>query len=339
MNPKVMKRFFDWPPRKIPVADMRDRYDGAADPDGMPVAIWGFAEAMRRAVLLPLLLAGGVAQAADTWSLGPQVPVPRAEDLAKAYIAKTTWEVGRICDGIKAAAEQFGLPKPFFTRLIWKESRFDIKAVSPVGAQGIAQFMPGTAKIRGLADPFDPDQALPASASFLADLKAQFGNWGLAAAAYNGGPHRVERFVARTGGLPFETRDYVQSITFRPAEWFLEPGRELEAKPLDEKLDFDAACRQIPVVRTRSVLAAGSRSPWGVQVAAGVSRAAAQRSYNRVKRRFRSIIGGRPAVVLRTKVGGIRRYVARVGVPSRVAARKLCARLRLQGGACVIRRN
>jgi len=52
----------------------------------------------------------------------------------------------------------------FFARLIWKESRFDIKAVSPAGAQGVAQFMPATAKRRGLADPFDPEQAIPASA-------------------------------------------------------------------------------------------------------------------------------------------------------------------------------
>ena len=88
-----------------------------------------------------------------------------------------------ICRLIEAAAEKFGLPKPFFARLIWKESRFDIKAVSPVGAQGVAQFMPATAKIRGLADPFDPEQAIPASASYLAELKAAYGNFGLAAAA------------------------------------------------------------------------------------------------------------------------------------------------------------
>ncbi|TIS61039.1 MAG: lytic transglycosylase domain-containing protein, partial [Mesorhizobium sp.] len=72
--------------------------------------------------------------------------------------------INRVCDLIETQAEQNGLPKDFFARLIWKESRFDPNAVSPVGAEGIAQFMPGTAKLRGLADPFDIGQAIPASA-------------------------------------------------------------------------------------------------------------------------------------------------------------------------------
>ncbi|TIP53605.1 MAG: lytic transglycosylase domain-containing protein, partial [Mesorhizobium sp.] len=75
-------------------------------------------------------------------------------------------------DLIEAQAQQNGLPKDFFARLIWKESRFDPNAVSPVGAEGIAQFMPGTAKMRGLANPFDIEQALPASAKYLAEMKA-----------------------------------------------------------------------------------------------------------------------------------------------------------------------
>ncbi|MGB5842313.1 MAG: transglycosylase SLT domain-containing protein, partial [Brucella anthropi] len=63
--------------------------------------------------------------------------------------------VGRICQLIGANADIHGIPRDFFARLIWKESRFDHNAVSPVGAEGIAQFMPYTAKERGLADPFD----------------------------------------------------------------------------------------------------------------------------------------------------------------------------------------
>src|SRR5205814_6611619 len=64
-------------------------------------------------------------------------------------------------------------------------------AVSPKGAEGIAQFMPGTAAERGLANPFDPEQAIPHAARFLAELKRRFGNLGMAAAAYNAGPARV----------------------------------------------------------------------------------------------------------------------------------------------------
>src|SRR5690606_41926809 len=63
----------------------------------------------------------------------------------------------------------------------------DLNAVSYKGAQGIAQFMPGTAEERGLADPFEPKSAIGHSASLLTDLRREFGNFGLAAAAYNAG--------------------------------------------------------------------------------------------------------------------------------------------------------
>ena len=62
---------------------------------------------------------------------------------------------------------------------------------------GIAQFMPGTAKLRGLEDPFHAITAIPASAAYLAKLRDEFGNLGLAAAAYNAGENRVARW--RTG--------------------------------------------------------------------------------------------------------------------------------------------
>jgi hypothetical protein len=78
--------------------------------------------------------------------------------------------------------------------------------------------MPGTAQERGLADPFDPEQAIPAAAHFLSDLRTQFGNLGLAAAAYNGGPNRVSAWLAGKASLAAETRDYVIRITGRAAE-------------------------------------------------------------------------------------------------------------------------
>src|SRR5690348_9163635 len=72
---------------------------------------------------------------------------------------------------IESAAIRHDIPVWFFTRLIRQESAFNPQAVSPVGAMGIAQFMPATAAERGLADPFDPVQALPKSAELLKDLK------------------------------------------------------------------------------------------------------------------------------------------------------------------------
>ena len=229
------------------------------------------------AALLALAAApAGPAAARDGPQMGAEVvPLPQPRPAAPTFDAPV------LCRLIADAADRHGLPPAFLARLIWKESRFDVRALSPVGAQGVAQFMPGTARLRGLDDPWDPRQAIPASAHFLADLKAQFGNLGLAAAAYNGGPDRVANWLARGGGLPYETIDYVRSITQRPVEWFREPGREVEARPLEKGRDFAEACARLPVMATRAmdVAATGDRKPWGVQVAAGISYGAALKAF------------------------------------------------------------
>ena len=81
-----------------------------------------------------------------------------------------------MCLMIESAAKANDLPLEFFARVIWQESRFQSDAVGPLTrsgqrAQGIAQFMPGTASERRLLDPFDPVQALPKSAEFLNELR------------------------------------------------------------------------------------------------------------------------------------------------------------------------
>ena len=125
-----------------------------------------------------------------------------------------------VCDTLAAAAQANGLPIGFFARLIWQESRFKQRVVSPAGAQGVAQFMPAVAAERGLSNPFDPLAALPQSAAFLKEHVEYFGNLGLAAAAYNGGARRVTDWLARRGRLPDETRNYVKSITGHdPEKW------------------------------------------------------------------------------------------------------------------------
>jgi transglycosylase-like protein with SLT domain/sporulation related protein len=130
-----------------------------------------------------------------------------------------------VCLMIEAAGRAHDLPQEFFARVIWQESRFRSDTVGPrrrngQSAQGIAQFMPTTAAERGLLDPFDPVQALPKAAQFLRELKDQFGNLGLAAAAYNAGPARVRGWLAGTRRLSAETRNYVAAVTGVPAdEW------------------------------------------------------------------------------------------------------------------------
>src|SRR5215831_7256506 len=132
-----------------------------------------------------------------------------------------------ICSALTAAAAQNDLPTDFFARLIWQESRFDPAAVSRAGAQGVAQFMPATATWHGLSNPFDPLEAIAESAKLLRDLRREFGNLGLAAAAYNAGSGRVRNWLAGRRGLPRETNAYVRIITGRlPEEW---AGGKLDA--------------------------------------------------------------------------------------------------------------
>ena len=90
------------------------------------------------------------------------------------------------------------------------ESNFNPLAVSPVGASGIAQFMPATAAAYGLRDPFDPDAAIDAQAHLMSDLLRQFGDVSLALAAYNAGPAPVQ---ACSCVPPYpETQAYVARI-------------------------------------------------------------------------------------------------------------------------------
>jgi hypothetical protein len=134
-----------------------------------------------------------------------------------------------MCKTLAAAAQAHDLPVGFFVRLINQESGFNPSEVSSAGAQGVAQFMPKVAEEWGLKNPFDPHAALMASARFLRSLYEQFGNWGLAAAAYNGGSGRVQKWVDKRGKLPDETRHYVMTITGVPAEKWID-GKSKQAK-------------------------------------------------------------------------------------------------------------
>lgn len=128
--------------------------------------------------------------------------------------------IEKVCAALASAADTYSLPVSFLARLIWQESRFRQNAESPVGAQGVAQFMPQTANAYGLENPYDPLAALPMSARFLRELHDMFGNLGLAAAAYNGGSGRVQNWLARRSKLPDETRNYVKIITgHEPEKW------------------------------------------------------------------------------------------------------------------------
>lgn len=150
----------------------------------------------------------------------PTVPLVEEDDHGRAGRPEmlNRFSETQLCNAAVAVAVANKLPIPFFTKLIHHESGFRPNVVSRVGAQGIAQFMPKTAASRGLANPFEPIRALNASAKFLTELVHKFGNLGLAAAAYNAGPGRVQEWLAKRGTLPIETKRYVHSITGHAAE-------------------------------------------------------------------------------------------------------------------------
>ncbi|WP_244477330.1 lytic transglycosylase domain-containing protein [Methylobacterium sp. Leaf125] len=282
-----------------------------------------------------------------------------------------------LCRLIEGSAKARGLPVPFLTRLIWRESAFRVTAVSPVGAQGVAQFMPGTARERGLTDPFDPEQAIPHAAHLLADLNRQFGNLGLAAAAYNGGPGRVSAWLAGTGGLPTETRNYVLAITGSPAEAW-RPGaaiempegdapsakagstknpesKDAEAKTsegqaVEPKVESESSCLKvtaalrIPSRGDRFALGGneGPAAPWGIQLAGNFSKSLALQSFARTRKLYTSVIGDvRPMIIgTRLRSRGTRAfYRIRIPAQSREAADGLCGRIRQVGGACLVLRT
>jgi Transglycosylase SLT domain/D-alanyl-D-alanine carboxypeptidase len=97
----------------------------------------------------------------------------------------------RFASAIARAAQRWNVSGALLAAQLHAESGFDPSAVSPAGAQGIAQFMPGTARAYGLDDPFEPAQAIDAQAHLMRDLLRRFGSVPLALAAYNAGPGPV----------------------------------------------------------------------------------------------------------------------------------------------------
>jgi hypothetical protein len=208
--------------------------------------------------LVPHQIAGSIAAPSDVSRVSEatslSVAAATEEPIERAAAVAPPPEKN-FCEALREAAEQSEIPLPFFARLLWQESRFQASEVSPVGAQGVAQFMPSTAAEVGLDDPFDPFKALPASAKYLRQLRNEFGNLGLAAAAYNAGSGRVQKWLSGRATLPRETKTYVHRITGTPAENWVE-----EAKTVSLRLELpdDAPCEGVGGLSRANELAAVS---------------------------------------------------------------------------------
>ncbi len=255
----------------------------------------------------------------------------RADPIQASSVETVQEATCRIVDN---AAHATGLPVGVLTRLIWIESRFKSGATSPAGAQGIAQFKPGTAAKRGLLDPYDPEQAIPHAAKLLVDLEQQFGNIGLATAAYNAGSTRVANWLARSGAIPHETSEYVIALTGRTPEDWAWGGRAQQVMDAGSK-----SCIEITrMLRDKDRTAQAAISPWGIQLAGNFSKAVALASFNRVRKRYFSTIVDLQPMVLGTKLRGRgKRKFYRVFLPasSRTEAYLLCRAIIALSGSCM----
>lgn len=165
---------------------------------------------------LPVTSAVPVAHAsaarANIASANPRAPAPNVVQNAKprtiSFPARPVTDLNQV---VNDASDRYRLDPDLVNSVIKAESDFHVRAVSPKGAQGLMQLMPGTATGLGVSNAFDPQANVDGGTKYLRELLERY-NFDLvkALAAYNAGPERVERF----GGVPpyYETRTYVARI-------------------------------------------------------------------------------------------------------------------------------
>jgi Transglycosylase SLT domain len=251
--------------------------------------------------------------------------------------------VDDICRAVEQDAAENELPVEFFARVIWQESRFNALAVSRKGAKGIAQFMPRTADWRGLADPFDPIEALKNSASYLRDLRQKFGNLGLAAAGYNAGPGRVSAWLAGRSALPSETRNYVAIITGWTADdWVSASPPQTSETTIPQGVPCTRLANLILAPKEEQQRIASYVPRWGMQLTANWLESKAWATYRSIQKQYTALIGDREPIVVRSRgigLGSATRYNIRIADDNRGYLEKFCNKIIAAGGACVVLRN
>ena len=288
------------------------------------------------------------------WTLG--LVAPAAADPRAPHCSTGKWGhvhciraehfVYDTCNAIETFSNRHGLNTAFFARLIWQEGRFDPNALSPANARGIAQFIPSTARLRGLKDPYNPADALEHSAQYLAEMVKKYGNEGMAAIGYNGGERRAEGFLEGKG-LAQETVNYVPIITGLTAEqWRDTPPKDHDFSLAPDKSFFDA-CSEMATNRRLTPIKRVAPppppiKPWGVQLGFGTSKKSAQEKVRSRTRACRGQIAREKLdlVYVKNRVSGKKGYFfARIGSNSFENATKLCNSLKRQRCACLVVQN
>ena len=213
----------------------------------------------------------------------------------------------------------------------------------PKGAAGIAQFMPATASWHGLADPFEPVEALRHSAAYLRELLDRFGNLGLAAAAYNAGPGRVSAWLTNHRSLPAETRNYVALVTGWTAdEWASSSPPEKAETTIPQGVPRTRLANLILAPKQERQRIAAYIPRWGIQLAAHLSESTAWAIYRDRLKRFGSLIGDREPIVLDKEIPGMgraKRYIITIADDDRAPLDKICRKLIAADATCDVLRN
>ena len=168
--------------------------------------------AMNRMALLQSQLDVLDGRATEQYNGSVRLQPPRAE-VPAATPSFTGRYTGAYLQVARDAARRYGVPEDLFLRLVQQESGWNTGALSPKGAIGLAQLMPGTASVLGV-DASDPTENLDGGARYLRQQYDTFGTWQLALAAYNAGPGAVQQY----SGIPpyVETQNYVLAIWGNP---------------------------------------------------------------------------------------------------------------------------
>ncbi|MEI8180000.1 transglycosylase SLT domain-containing protein [Aestuariivirga sp.] len=268
-------------------------------------------------------------------------------DFSQRYIAPFE---GRV----SAQARQIDIDPAWVYGLIRQESRFIMDARSGVGASGLMQVMPATAKwtakkigLTGFQprDITDRDTNIAIGTGYLKLVLDNFGgSMPMAAAAYNAGEDRVRKWLAGTGGLPYETQDYVYAITGHGHDEWKAANANFDIPALGKEGSFAAQCKSL-VMRELSPEAVEVKQanwkPWGVVLTAGFSQARALQAFRVIRNRFDIIREEDPLVVRKLNRSMGRRKMVRVmiGRDSRAEAQQLCRDLTARGGICLVARN
>ena len=281
-----------------------------------------------------------------SWAIAASLVLAAVPSSARAEPAGETIDQA-LCRMIEGAAASHRMPVDFFTRSSGRRAAFGRARRAGRGRRAWRSSCRGPPRERGLADPFDPEQAIPKSAELLDELRGRFGNLGLAAAAYNGGPARVEAWLAGRGGLP--ARHAIMSRASPAARRTTGPRRARRCRPMQPEGPPTKCLVLVAAFRRgsdrRMIEAYGGPieesplAPWGVQLAGNFSKERALASYARARARHADILREVVPMVIGTRMrsrGTRAFYRVRIPAATRQAAVDICGRLHKAGGACVV---